>query len=139
MTFIAAAMLEGYTGDINVGDPNVPDVAEGAVGEACGDPNVAWSKGDGSGSFLNVNGAGLFFCILLISFLASSEVPRRSSDVVDSANREGNLPLKLLLVESMLGRSVGTGGASEFEPMVCIEPLENLDIFDAIEKREYLY
>ena len=144
LTFIAAAMLEGYTGDISVGDPNVPEVAEGAVGEACGDPNVAWSKGDGSGSFLNVNGAGRFFSILLISLSFDSgdaPAPSTSAGVVDSARRDGSFPFdsfrsRPLLVDSRLVRWLGMGGASDPDAIVCIEPFEKRDIFEAIENRE---
>ena len=99
---------------------------------------MACSSGDGSGSFLSVSGAGLFFSILFS--LTSSDARVTSSDVVDSASRDGALPLEpvrsLPFIESRLGRSVGTGGASEFEPIVCIEPLEKRDIFEAMEKRE---
>ena len=136
---VAAPAFEGYTGDIRVGDANEPDVADGALGDACGDPNVACSSGDGSGSCLNVSGAGRCFCALPIVTVSSCP-----SAVVDSASFDGILPFEPLRsrVDSMLDRrSVGTGGASELrlEPTVCIEPLEKRDMRDAIEYREYRY
>ena len=94
---------------------------------------------------LNVNGAGRFFCILLIGEVASSSSSASASMsacVVDSASRDGILPFEPLRsrFDSRLGRSagVGTGGASEpTEPIVCIEPLDMRDMRDAIEYREY--
>ena len=137
--------LVGYTGDTSVGDANAVDIAD-AVGEACGDPNVACSSGDGSGSGLNVNGAGRFFCILLsrtASSGTSSEARFSLSGTVDSTRRDGTGALEPLRsrpsVESRLGRVVGTGGVSDTEPIVCIEPREKRDIFDATEYREYRY
>lgn len=66
-----------------MGDAKEAVVAVGAVGDACGEPNVACRSGDGSGSFLNVSGAGLFFCRRL---MVSSESPalNRSSAGADT-------------------------------------------------------
>ena len=116
--FIAAAVLDGYSGDTSVGDPNVPDVADGMDGEVCGEPKVVCSRGDGSGCFLNVSGAGLFFSILPGSLASST-----SAGVVDSANRDGSLLFdsfrsRPLLVDSRLARWFGMGGASDPDPMV---------------------
>lgn len=148
---VATPALVGYTGDMRVGELNEGEIADDTVGEACGEPNVACSKGDGPGSGLNVSGAGLCFCPLLgvASALALSlsvgcsscgdgVMTVISSEVVDSAKREGMaiLPFESLRsrFESMLGRSVGTGGISErLEPTVCVEPLEKREMREAME------
>ena len=87
--FDAGSAFEGYNGETRVGEANDVDIAEVlAVGEACGEPNVACRRGDGSGSGLNVSGAGRFFCILLsfasVSVTSSDIRLAMSADVVDS-------------------------------------------------------
>ncbi|OJT08042.1 hypothetical protein TRAPUB_1055 [Trametes pubescens] len=64
---------------MSVGDAKEAVVAVGVVGDACGELNVACRSGDGSGSFLNVSGAGLFFYSWLIVSSGSPALNKSSA------------------------------------------------------------
>lgn len=129
---------------MSVGDAKEAVVAVGAVGDACGEPNVACRSGDGSGSFRNVSGAGLFFCRRLMVSSESPALNRSSADAdTDSLSFECAVSFEPFLPCSRESRlplesSVGIGGTtSDVDATVYIEPFEKRDIFDAIEYREY--